>query len=276
MGEDGLAKKERMGARLPHEEDMYDELAIFYPNRLSSASRAAVYDRMKAMDTKNKPDVGAGYRGLGAVLGEGMKGYVPEDRDMAVPGQRALDPRKPGKMLAPQRDALKEQRAASGRSTVVAPVYVVILDHDDYENARKKGDIAWAKLMKKHPTYFKEADRYKLLFDANGNATGMEINRDYVLPGKAFPPRTEGEPRTFDAPTSTRTIHSMSETSLVRCKSTIRARFARGRRSACASRGSATASSMAVANTMKRNWRSKSMSGIRSTQSSGSPRPNLW
>ena len=200
MGEDGLAKNERRGARLPHEEDMYDELAIFYPNRLSSASRAAVYDRMKAMDTKNKPDVGAGYRGLGAVLGEGMKGYVPEDRDMAVPGQRALDPRKPGKMLAPQRDALKEQRAASGRSTVVAPVYVVILDHDDYENARKKGDIAWAKLMKKHPTYFKEADRYKLLFDANGNATGMEINRDYVLPGKAFPPRTEGEPRTFDAP----------------------------------------------------------------------------
>ena len=32
------------------------------PKPPSSASRAAVYDRMKAMDTKNKPDVGAGYR----------------------------------------------------------------------------------------------------------------------------------------------------------------------------------------------------------------------
>ena len=200
MRDDGLAKDQRVGARLPHEQDMYDELMLFYPNRLTPASRAAVYDRMKAMDRSNKPDVGAGYRGLGAVLEEGMKGYVPEDRDMAVPGQRALDPRKPGKMLAPQRDALKEQRAASGRSTVVAPVYVVILDHDDYTNARKEGDIAWAKLMQQHQTYFKEADRYRLLFDADGRATGMEVNRDYVLPGKAFPPRKAGDPRTFDAP----------------------------------------------------------------------------
>ena len=200
MKDPGLAKDQRKGARLPHEEDMYDELMVVYPNRLSPASRAAVYDRMKAMDRSSNPDIGAGYRGLGAVLEEGMKGYVPEDRDMAVPGQRALDPRKPGKMLAPQRDALKEQRAASGRSTVVAPVYVVILDHDDYENARKEGDIEWAKLMQKHQIYFKEADRYRLLFDADGRAAGMEVNRDYVLPGKAFPPRTAGDPRTFDAP----------------------------------------------------------------------------
>ena len=101
-------------------------------------------------------------------------------------------------MLAPQRDALKEQRAASGRSTVVAPVYVVILDHDDYENARKKGDIAWAKLMKKHPTHAKGRSIQTALRCKRERHRHGDQSRLRFLQGVS--PRTEGEPRTFDAP----------------------------------------------------------------------------
>ena len=131
MGEDdGLAKKERMGARLPHEEDMYDELAIFYPNRLSSASRAAVYDRMKVMDTKTSPTSAPATAVSVPFWGghEGVRARRPRHGRARTARARSAQA---GQDAQAQRDALREQRAASGRSTVVAPVYVVILDHDD-------------------------------------------------------------------------------------------------------------------------------------------------
>ena len=90
--------------------------------------------------------------------------------------------------------AKKGAKSDLGTRTLVAPLYVVALDYDDFKQAVETGDKEWHAFFAAHPNYWKEKDRFRVV---DGS---LEPNLDYVFPSDEDPVRGEGRWATHDGP----------------------------------------------------------------------------
>jgi hypothetical protein len=169
---------------LPHRHDLRVPCLPLYPTRLSLPARRAVWDRVhrlqEAERNRESPEVGKA---------------LPEDQ--AAFYAYATDELR-NKALTPSTDApealpstriqgYEETRREGGWSqTLVAPLYVVALDYDDFKQAVVACDKEWTDFFKDYPVYWEHKDRF-LKVERSGGVRYLALNTDYVYPARNDP-----------------------------------------------------------------------------------------
>tara|TARA_B110000114_G_scaffold171453_1_gene197296 strand:- start:7581 stop:14816 length:7236 start_codon:yes stop_codon:yes gene_type:complete len=169
---------------LPHRHDLRVPCLPLYPTRLSLPARRAVWDRVhrlqEAERNRESPEVGKA---------------LPEDQ--AAFYAYATDELR-NKALTPSTDApealpstriqgYEETRREGGWSqTLVAPLYVVALDYDDFKQAVVACDKEWTDFFKDYPVYWEHKDRF-LKVERSSGVRYLALNTDYVYPARNDP-----------------------------------------------------------------------------------------
>ena len=187
---------------LPHRHDLRLSTMPFYPTRLSLTSRQAVWNRLNAAyaaeDAKTPPEVGA--------ISRSLPGTVRQERTVEMAGgARATDAPQPELAGAAQGQGDERAQAETGwRKTLVAPLYVVALDFDDWKNAFEEGNRAWHAFFSEghRKAYLVKKDMFVVTQLPNGGPNGRYLapNPAYVWPMRDNPPRVGGSFETKDAP----------------------------------------------------------------------------
>jgi hypothetical protein len=163
---------------LPHRHDLRVPCMPLYPTRLSLEARRAAWDRVRRLQEAERgggsPEVGkarledeaAFYEYRTDELG---KPTPPTDAAEALPTTRIR--------------GYEETRRKGGWSkTLVAPLYVVALEYDDFMQAVVACDMEWADFFKDHLVYWEHKDRFLIVEHGDGKSDYLVPNTNYVYP----------------------------------------------------------------------------------------------
>ena len=187
---------------LPHRHDLRLPTMPLYPQRMRPATRLAVWNRLKLAyqaerDPDERPEVGpVAARAGGATLSN-------ERRAEAAGAVGATDAPDPALEARKQNRGEDERKAKVWKKVLVAPLYVVALDYNDWERAFQLGNKAWHRFfVNDHEDYLRYKDMFVVAQLPNGGASGRFLtpNPDYVLPMRDNPARVAGTYATKDAP----------------------------------------------------------------------------
>ena len=181
---------------LPHQHDLRVPCLPIYPTLLNIGARRFVWHRIYGMRKRERvgapPEVRLVRDGV-------LSNQMYYERTGGTPAQAPDAPEQAARRNRGY-DETRETRGTGAR-TLVAPLYVVALDFDDFQRAVARCDEAWTAFFEAHPNYWEFKDKFLIVQTRNGGSSAyLEPDPSFVYPGSALPPRVDGKWETHDGP----------------------------------------------------------------------------
>ena len=181
---------------LPHQHDLRVPCLPIYPTLLNIGARRFVWHRIYGMRKRERvgapPEVRLVRDGV-------LSNQMYYERTGGTPAQAPDAPEQAARRNRGY-DETRETRGTGAR-TLVAPLYVVALDFDDFQRAVARCDEAWTAFFEAHPNYWEFKDKFLIIQPRNGGSSAyLEPDPSFVYPGSALPPRVDGKWETHDGP----------------------------------------------------------------------------
>ena len=170
---------------LPHRHDLRVPCQPLYPTRLSLPARSAAWDRVHRLQ---EAELNGESPEVGKALPEDQAAFYEYATDELR--NEALTPSTdaPEALPATRIQGYEETRREGGWSqTLVAPLYVVALDYNDFKQAVVACDREWTDFFNHHLDYWEHKDHFLIKKKERSGEHYLVLNTEYVYPSSDDP-----------------------------------------------------------------------------------------